>query len=120
MDISFTYEKSLFPTAQYYEIFRRKYLIEKGQKQIFFTYQFRKLSYRCYIVGSDQIWNPDITFGLREVYFGAFKSKNKKKVFAYAASLGERNFQGSMIMSLHNYYVLWMLFLLGKKKQCHI
>lgn len=74
--------------------FRRKYLIDKGQKQIFFTYQFRKLSYRCYIVGSDQIWNPDITFGLREVYFGAFKSKNKKKVFAYAASLGGTELPG--------------------------
>lgn len=48
----------------------------------------KKLDYNIYIVGSDQIWNPDITFGLRKAYFGAFDNIHKKKVIAYAASLG--------------------------------
>lgn len=86
--------KSFFLRRNNMKSFRRKYLIEKGQKQIFFMYQFRNLSYRCYIVGSDQIWNPDITFGLRKAYFGAFESKNKKKVIAYAASLGGTELSG--------------------------
>lgn len=68
--------------------FRKKYLIRAGQKRLFFKSQLRKLQYQCYIVGSDQIWNPDITLGLRKVYFGAFGSRRKKKVIAYAASLG--------------------------------
>ena len=48
----------------------------------------KKLDYNIYIVGSDQICNPDITFGLRKAYFGAFDNIHKKKVIAYAASLG--------------------------------
>lgn len=68
--------------------FRRKYLIRKGQKKIFFASQFKNLPYQYYIVGSDQIWNPEITLGLRKVYFGNFVSKSERKVIAYAASLG--------------------------------
>lgn len=69
--------------------FREKYLTGEGKKRLFFLWQFRKLQYQYYIVGSDQIWNPDITLGLRRAYFGAFENKNKKKVIAYAASMGK-------------------------------
>ena len=72
--------------------FRKGYLIEKKQRKIFFTYQMRSLPYQYYIVGSDQIWNPDITCGLRKVYFGDFENRNKQKVIAYAASLGSSAF----------------------------
>lgn len=68
--------------------FRKKFLSLENQKKLYFVYQLRRLSYQSYIVGSDQIWNPDITFGLRKAYFGAFENKTKKKVIAYAASLG--------------------------------
>lgn len=68
--------------------FRKEYLLRKGQSKLFFRSQLKKLPYQYYIVGSDQIWNPDITFGLRGVYFGVFKNRNKKKVISYAASLG--------------------------------
>lgn len=68
--------------------FRKKYLLNAGQKRLFFTRQLKHLPYSYYIVGSDQIWNPDITFGLRKAYFGAFENKRKEKVIAYAASLG--------------------------------
>lgn len=68
--------------------FRKNYLVKRGQKPLFWTGQMRTLPYHYYIVGSDQIWNPDITLGLRGVYFGAFNNENKRKVTAYAASLG--------------------------------
>lgn len=69
--------------------FRREYLIDKGQKRLFFISQLWKLPYQCFIVGSDQIWNPDITFGLKKEYFGVFGNKSKKKIIAYAASMGK-------------------------------
>lgn len=68
--------------------FRKNFLVEKKQKKIFFLNQFKNLSYSCYIVGSDQIWNPGITCGLRKAYFGTFKNQHKRKIVAYAASLG--------------------------------
>ena len=68
--------------------FRKIYLNPNSQRKSFFACQLRKLSYQYYIVGSDQIWNPEITFGLQRVYFGDFKNKLKKKVISYGASLG--------------------------------
>ena len=79
------------------ERFRREHLLEKGQPKILSVCGLRKLSYRYYIVGSDQIWNPDITCGLRKAYFGAFPNGNKEKVIAYAASFG-----GASINSRHD------------------
>ena len=68
--------------------FRREYLVNDGQPAIHFPSGLRDLPYRCYVVGSDQIWNPEITFGLRPEYFGSFADKKKARVIAYAASLG--------------------------------
>lgn len=53
------------------------------------------LTYEVYVLGSDQIWNPDITFGLRKAYFGAFSNRYKKHVIAYAASLGGNSLDDS-------------------------
>ena len=80
--------KTFFERRKNMRQFRKKYLIETVQKKLLFAGQLRKLAYQYYIVGSDQIWNPDITLGLRKVYFGAFKSGEKEKIIAYAASLG--------------------------------
>lgn len=68
--------------------FRREHLLEPGQRAIRFLPGLRRLPYAVYIVGSDQIWNPDITGGLRRAYFGDFPNPRKKRVVAYAASLG--------------------------------
>ena len=68
--------------------FREKYLVERKRRKLRRPGRMSKLEYQYYIVGSDQIWNPDITFGLRKAYFGGFKNSHKKKVIAYAASLG--------------------------------
>lgn len=80
--------KDFFRLRKRMKAFRRKYLMEQGQHRLFFAGQLGRLSYETYIVGSDQIWNPDITCGLRKEYFGAFENEKKKKVIAYAASMG--------------------------------
>ncbi len=65
----------------------------------FLTADFRKLdsarsipAYRpgisAYIVGSDQVWNPEITEGLQEGYFCAFPKPEGARFIAYAASIG--------------------------------
>ncbi|WP_161846758.1 polysaccharide pyruvyl transferase family protein [Pseudoflavonifractor sp. 524-17] len=68
--------------------FRMDWLVDREQPKIWFLSGLKKLPYRCYVVGSDQIWNPNITCGLRRAYFGAFESGRKERVVAYGASLG--------------------------------
>lgn len=68
--------------------FRESYLIDKSHRRLLSVKGLKKLPYQYYIVGSDQIWNPEITFGLRGAYFGAFENRNKKRVISYAASFG--------------------------------
>lgn len=44
--------------------------------------------YQAYIVGSDQIWNPTITNGFKDVYFCNFHfDKGQSKYIAYAPSM---------------------------------
>lgn len=43
-------------------------------------------------LGSDQIWNPDITHGFDKVYFGGICEDIDFKAVAYAASIGKKNF----------------------------
>jgi len=68
--------------------FRFRYLVDKRKRRVLFDGELQRLPYKYYVVGSDQIWNPDITCGLRKAYFGAFENKWKKKVISYAASFG--------------------------------
>lgn len=44
--------------------------------------------YSCVFVGSDQVWNPEITVGLDDAYIGNIKEKGNCKLIAYAASFG--------------------------------
>ena len=46
--------------------------------------------YDVYVMGSDQIWNPQITKGFDPVYFGFFHTPPKKgtRIISYAASIG--------------------------------
>lgn len=46
------------------------------------------------LLGSDQIWNPDITHGFQKQYFGVTNSK-PRKVIAYAPSIGKLTFSES-------------------------
>jgi len=43
-----------------------------------------------YILGSDQIWNPVLTGGVADPYFGGFEKDSKNK-FSYAPSFGNNN-----------------------------
>ena len=64
-------------------------MIELSQdKAVCFSSGLRKLDINQVIVGSDQIWNPDITCGLRSPFFGVLENEKVKRVIAYAASLG--------------------------------
>lgn len=81
-------KKDFFRLKSSMRSFRKKYLINPNHRKLFFAWQLKNFRYKYYIVGSDQIWNPDITLGLRKVYFGMFKNEWKEKVVAYAASLG--------------------------------
>ena len=45
----------------------------------------------CYIVGSDQVWNPDHTGGFDPAYLLEFAEKSSRRV-SYAASIGRERF----------------------------
>ena len=48
--------------------------------------------YDVYVIGSDQIWNPNITNGFDDIYFGQFGfSKGERKYISYAASMEINN-----------------------------
>ncbi len=64
--------------------FRKNYF-NKNNFKVLDKNQLEKLFLDTLIVGSDQIWNPKITYGLKGIYFGDF---SYEKVIAYAASLG--------------------------------
>ena len=49
-----------------------------------------KLNSSAYVVGSDQIWNPDMTNGVDDFYTLNVKLKNCKKI-SYAASSGNKD-----------------------------
>ncbi len=68
--------------------FRQTYLVSRTQQVFLSSGGLKKLSYRFYVIGSDQIWNPDTTCGLRKVYFGAFRNRKREKTIIYGASLG--------------------------------
>lgn len=74
--------------------FRTRYLTP-GLRPVRTLKGLKHLTYEVYVLGSDQIWNPDITFGLRRAYFGAFSNGYKKFVIAYAASLGGNSLDDS-------------------------
>ena len=68
--------------------FRREKLACPSWPHLYFDPQLRVLKGDALVLGSDQIWNPDCTDGLRPAYFGAYKGKNVKRVVSYAASMG--------------------------------
>lgn len=44
--------------------------------------------YDLYIIGSDQVWNFNLTHGVDKIWFGFFETKNNAKIISYAASFG--------------------------------
>lgn len=52
-----------------------------------------QLDYDLYIIGSDQVWNPQITLGIDDVFWGNFPKKRNSKIISYAASIGKESLQ---------------------------
>lgn len=48
--------------------------------------------YDCIIIGSDQLWNRNLTNGIDYIYFGDFEHEPTTNVFAYSVSLGHKEF----------------------------
>lgn len=69
--------------------FRRKHI--KMTSKCLDERDVEKLKLDTIVCGSDQIWNPDITEGVKPIYFGAIDGiKNK---VAYAPSVGREKYQ---------------------------
>ncbi len=47
-----------------------------------------------YLVGSDQVWNPNIIYNIRKNFFLDFVGEKKRK-FSYAASIGSESLDGN-------------------------
>lgn len=65
--------------------FRKHYLTAKP------TVRSERISLKKYsavFVGSDQVWNPEITVGLDDAYIGNIREKGNCKLIAYGASFG--------------------------------
>lgn len=43
--------------------------------------------YDFYVIGSDQVWNSNITRGFDKIFFGAFKVSDNCRIITYAASM---------------------------------
>lgn len=68
------------------------------------------LDYDYYIIGSDQVWNIDITNGFDPVYWGNFSVKSNARIITYAASMSKYDLnekQKEIIKySLSNFFAL--------------
>lgn len=67
-----------------FELFRNKFLCIRD-----FPSLDHECDYDCFVLGSDQIWNPSLTGGIDPVYWGSKKVFNDKRVVTYAASSGK-------------------------------
>ena len=61
-------------------------------------------NYDAYIVGSDQIWNTNISNNSKAFYLHFIKNKNKIKI-AYAASFGKSRFSKNEIKNIQEYLI---------------
>jgi len=52
------------------------------------TVLYSKNDFDVFIFGSDQIWNPEITKGFDDIFFGRFYGASGKKKIAYSVSSG--------------------------------
>lgn len=66
--------------------FRHHYLTRKSAVRNTTGISLKKYSH--VFVGSDQVWNPEITVGLDDAYMGNIKEKGNCKLIAYGASFG--------------------------------
>lgn len=80
------YEKENHDSWNKFDLFMKENL-EIKDKLSLFPWQLLNSKYDAIICGSDQIWNPDVTKGLRREYFADINKTIRR--IAYAASVGE-------------------------------
>lgn len=85
---------------------RRNLLFNKFQSKYLCLKELELSSHNCdidlFILGSDQIWNPALTNGYDEIFFGKFQAACGKKLISYAASCGSiENIKDNL--SFYNY-----------------
>lgn len=67
--------------------------------------ELETLEYERFIMGSDQIWNPDITLGMDRAFWGDFAKSASSKCIAYAASMGRNRLEGRYLEAFKRYVV---------------
>ncbi|MBL4901150.1 MAG: polysaccharide pyruvyl transferase family protein [Desulfocapsa sp.] len=79
-------------------LFGRRYLRHRAFERFMSTYvihsqapvkeknDLKGLDYDAYVVGSDQVWNTDITAGFDDIYWGNFSTEKPARKISYAAS----------------------------------
>lgn len=80
------YLRSFFKRRRNMKAFRRQYLT--GERAVRNADRLSLEKYSCIFVGSDQVWNPEITVGLDDAYIGNVKEKGDCRWIAYGASFG--------------------------------
>lgn len=107
---SLAYLKFLAKEAPFvpFRLYRRKkfseFIINRLQlsEERFFRAFDENLKYDFYVIGSDQVWNPDISNGFDTVYFGNFRTGKEAKRISYAASMSKYNLTGQQKAELQN------------------
>lgn len=97
---------SFWSKCKKFKMFVRKYLdttSECFEKED----SFKNIDFDILVLGSDQIWNSQITHGFDNVYMGDLGCKSVSKIISYAASIGkstlseeEKNFFKSKLEKL--------------------
>lgn len=82
------YHKKNYPYIEAFENFRKEYIPETQSCKN--ADSINSHGFDTVIIGSDQVWNTDITKGLDNVYFGDGLSAEKK--ITYGVSIGEDRF----------------------------
>ena len=81
------YYRRMSPLRRRFDAFMRRL---KLSKTVYFEKtQLRSADYDYVVTGSDQIWNPSLTDGPAEEYFGQCFDLDRTRLIAYAASCGK-------------------------------
>ncbi len=89
----FTFQNPI-KNQQNFRYFRNNYLtLTKKSYSSAADFEKDADQFDCLFFGSDQIWNPDLSNGFDNLYFGQFNTSSKK--IAYAASFGREKFSSS-------------------------
>lgn len=79
--------ESLMPANQHFESFWKKYIPSTRLYTSLDDLTNDPPNVECYLVGSDQVWNPDITGNKAITFFLPFVTDKRKKI-SYASSIG--------------------------------